>query len=98
MKQFERPPLEDCKELVQRLRDKSVDEVVKLLGQPARVWPASSNTRYYGDRTETVQFRRTLEFRGVATTIHSLLVFERSDGKLELHFRGKELESHDHVT
>ena len=97
MKQFECPPLEDCKELVQRLRGKSVAELIELLGKPARKWPASSNTRYYGDRIETVQFRRTLEFRGVSPTIHSLLVFERSDGKFELNFRGKELESHDNV-
>jgi len=97
MKQFERPPVEDCKELVQRLHGKSVDEIVELLGPPTREWPASSNTRYYEDRTETVLFRRTLEFRGVTTTIHSLLVFERTDGKFELNFRGEELESPDHV-
>ena len=43
MKKFERPPLEDCKELVQRLHGKSVDEIIELLGQPTREWPASSS-------------------------------------------------------
>jgi len=95
MTKFEHPPLEDCKALVQRLHGKPVEEIIELLGQPAREWPASSNTRYYGDRTETVQFRRTLEFRGVTPTIQSLLLFERTDGKFELNFRGKELKSHD---
>jgi len=97
MKQFERPPLEDCKVLAGRLHDKSVEEIIALLGPPARKWPASSNTRYYGERTETVHFRRTAEFLGVTPTIQSLLVFERTDGKLELNFRGKELEAHDRV-
>src|SRR6266487_2343960 len=93
MKKFERPPLADCQRLVRRLHGKSVDETIATLGPPARELGPESNERNYCDgRTEVVQFLRTLEFLEVDTTIHSLLVFERSDGKLELNFRGKELE------
>jgi len=94
MRKFERPPLHDIEQLVQRLRGKSVDQIIVMLGQPARVLGPESNERHYCDgRSEVIEFLRTLEFIGVESTIHRFIVFERNDGKLEFGFHGKELES-----
>lgn len=92
MKDFEDPPLEDCKKLVDRLGEKSVQEIIEILGQPVRVAPGYKEPRRYSTHTETIEFVRVLEFRDVMATIHRLLVFERADGKLEMNFRGRTLQ------
>ena len=91
MKDFEDPPLEDCKKLVDRLRGKSVEGIIDILGQPVRVAPGYKESRRYSRHIETIEFLRVVEFRDVTTTIHRFLVFERVDGKLEMNFRGRTL-------
>ena len=93
MKRFERPSFDEVQQLGRRLHGKSVDGIVTLFGLPARELGPSSIERRYSDRSETVEFPRRIEILGVGVTIHRLVVSERTDGKLEFQFHGRELQT-----
>jgi len=97
MKKFERPSLDEIQQLGRRLHKKSVDEIIRLLGLPARELGFTKQERIYeGGRVETVEFSRSVEIVGVGATIYRLVVRKRTDGKLEFEYHGKEL-THDSV-
>jgi hypothetical protein len=91
MKKVERPSLDEVQQLSQRLHRKSMDEVIGLLGQPSRdLGPTKYDARYRDGRTESVEISRRLEFVGVGTTIYRVVVCERTDGKREFEYHGRE--------
>ncbi len=97
MKKSERPSLDEVQQLARRLHRKSVDEIITLLGRPAReLGSTKRELTYEGGRVETVAFSRSGELVGVGATIYRLVVHQRTDGKLEFEFHGKEV-SHDSV-
>ena len=95
MKKFERPSFDEVQQLHRRLHGKSVEEIIALFDQSARELGPSSIERRYPDRRETTEFSRRVEILGVGVTIHRLVVSERTDGKLEFQFHGRELQTDD---
>ena len=84
MNNFERSSKEQVKELFDGLRGKSVDEIVGLLGKPAReVGPSQRERKHWDGKSETVDYRRALGFLGEGSAPHILWVYERFDRQLE---------------
>jgi len=88
---FERPSLDEYKELVQRLRGKTVEEIVAMFGPPARETGPRKEERVGDGVPFVVEIRRTLTFYDVGKTIHRLKVVERTDGQFEYQMQGREI-------
>lgn len=88
---FERPSAEESKALVLRLVGKTADEIIGILGQPARESGPRKEDRIYGSVPTVVEIRRTLTYFDVGPTIHRLRVIERADGKCEFQMAGQEI-------
>jgi len=88
---FETPSRDECQRLIERLRDKRAEEIVGILGQPARETGARKEERLYDGVPRVVEIRRTLFFYDIGQTVHRLKVVERIDGQCELHMSGREI-------
>jgi hypothetical protein len=88
---FEKPSADECRELVQRLRGKTIEEIVVMFGSPARETGSRKEERVGDDVPFVVEIRRTLTFYGVGKTIHRLKVVERIDGQFEFQMQGREI-------
>jgi hypothetical protein len=88
---FERPSAEESKALVLRLVGKATDEIISILGQPARETSARTEERLADGKPRVVEIRRTLTYFDVGPTIHRLKVIERADGKHEFQMAGREI-------
>src|SRR5215472_3929929 len=91
MRQFEKPSLEECRELVSRIHDKTVEELIAMFGPPAREQGPRKEERLADGVPEMVELRRTLTFYGVSKTVHRLIVSERADGQFEYRMQGREV-------
>ena len=88
---LKRPSLDESRELVHRLRGKTVDEIVTMLGPPACETGLRKEERVGDGVPFVVGIRRTLTYYNIGKTIHRLKVVERIDGQCELHMAGKEV-------
>ena len=96
MKKYEKPSLDECKELVGRLHGKTAEEIIAMFGPPTRERGPRTEERLAGDVPWVVEIRRSFVFYGVGKTIHRLGVIERADGKFEYEMQGKAL-TDDHA-
>jgi len=97
MKRFRKPPLDDCKALIEMLRGKTVEEITAMFGPAVREHGPERSERTANGEAWVVAFRRSLMFRDVTPTIHRLAVFELTDGKLEFSMQGAEI-TDEHTT
>jgi hypothetical protein len=91
MKKFETPSRDECYELVGRLTGKTVEQMIEMLGPPARKSGARIEERLADGVPWVVEIRRELIFRNIGTTISRLVVTERADGKFEFGMQGREI-------
>jgi len=83
--------MDECRELIKRLAGKTADEVIGILGQPARETGARKEERLADGKPWVVEIRRTLKYFDVGPTILRLRVTERVDGQCELQMSGREI-------
>ena len=76
--------MDEYRELVKRLAGKTAEEIIGILGQPARETGARKEDRLADGVPWVVEIRRTLIYFDVGPTIHRLRVNERVDGQCEL--------------
>jgi hypothetical protein len=88
---FEKPSMDECKELIGRLRGKSAEEIIGIFGQPARETGARKEERLADGVPWVIEIRRTLIYFDIGPTIHRLRVIERVDGQCELQMSGREI-------
>ena len=88
---FEKPSLEECREVVKCFGRKSAEEIIGILGQPAREIGARKEERLADGIPEIVEIRRTLTYFDIGPTIHRLRVTERVDGQCEFQMSGREI-------
>ena len=87
------PPLrEECDQVIARIEGRSLDEIIRILGAPSRELQPFREERVMGGKPQSVEFRRVLEFSGVAPTVGLFWVYQRADGKLEYRAHGKDVE------
>ena len=91
MKKFEKPSVDECKALVQRLQGKTAEEIITMFGSPAHEQGSRTEERTADGKPWVVEVQRSFEFYGVGKTIHRLGVVERADGQFEYHMRGREI-------
>ncbi len=91
MKKFEKPSLEEFKELVHRLQGKMVEDMIVMFGPPVRERGPRTDERLADGVPWVVEIRRELMFRDIGPTIRRLVVTERMDGKFEFSAQGKEI-------
>ncbi len=65
---FEKPSMDECKELIGRLRGKSADEIIGIFGQPARETGARKEERLADGVPWVVEIRRTLTYFDIGPT------------------------------
>jgi hypothetical protein len=83
--------MDECKELVERLRGKNAEEIIGIFGQPARETGVRKEERVGDGVPFVVEIRRTLTYYDIGKTIHRLKVVERIDGQCEFYFSGQEI-------
>ena len=83
--------MDEFRELVQRLRGKTVEEIVAMFGPPTRETGPRKQERIGDGVSYVVEIRRTLTFYGVGQTIHRLKVVELIDGQFEYQAQGREM-------
>lgn len=88
---FEKPSIDECRALVSRLREKSADEIIAILGKPARETAERKEERLAEGVPWLVEIRRTLTYFDIGPTIHRLKVVERIDGQCELYMSGRKI-------
>jgi len=88
---FEKPSIDECKVLIERLRGKSAEQIVGVFGQPGRETGARTEERLADGVPWVVEIRRTLTYFDIGPTIHRLRVIERVDGQCELQMSGQEI-------
>ena len=87
MNNFEPSSQEQLKQFLDRLRAKSIDEIISLFGRPAReLGPFKRERTHWDGKTESVEYCRSVGFMGAGSTAHILWVYERSDGQLEFFY------------
>jgi hypothetical protein len=91
MKKFEKPSLNECKEMIHRLQGKTVEEMIVMFGQPTHEQGSRTENRLANGKPWVVEVRRSFVFYGVGKTIHRLGIVELADGKFEFHMRGREI-------
>ena len=90
MNKFEKPSLEEFKELVQRLQGKTVEDMISMFGPPTREHGPRTHERLADGVPWIIEIRRELMFRDIGPTIRRLVVTERADGEFEFNAQGKE--------
>ena len=91
MKKFDKPSLEECKELVQRLQGKTVEDLIAMFGSPVRESGRRTDKRSVEGKPWIVEIRRELMFHNIGPTIRRLLVTELINGQFEFYMNGKEI-------
>ena len=81
--------MDECQELIRRLRGKSAEEIIGILGPPTCESGARKEDRLADGVPWIVEIRRTLTYFDIGPTIHRLRVIERVDGQCELQMSGR---------
>jgi hypothetical protein len=96
MQKFELPSLEEVDQLEQRLKGKTIDEIISLLGLPAKeLGPGRREGHCDQCGPYVVEFSRRVEILGVGVTVQRLVLAQIRDGGTEFTFCGKEIQSED---
>ena len=89
MTKFEKPSLDECKELVHRVEGKTVEEMIAMFGPPVIEHGRRIDERLADGAPWVIEIRRELMFHDVGPTVHRLVVTERMDGKFEFSMQGR---------
>jgi len=83
--------MDEFRELVKRLAGRTAEDIISILGQPARETGPRKEDRLADGKPWVVEIRRTLIYFDVGPTIHRLRVNERADGTCEFQASGREI-------